>query len=118
MKVFQKWDAFLFYMTSPLLSVVRIPYAVIPYFAKIIHMDQSSLTPEFSICLKLTDEATKAINAIRQTLPPSPYRDDTPHLTLLRTIRAPLPMNDKELLDDMAQLLELSKKNAAYCDSP
>ncbi|HSW75239.1 MAG TPA: hypothetical protein VLG16_05230 [Candidatus Saccharimonadales bacterium] len=72
-------------------------------------MEQNGLTSEFSICLKLDDEATKAIDAIRKALPPSPYRDDTPHLTLARTIKTPFPMDDKDLLEDIEQLLGLSK---------
>lgn len=72
-------------------------------------MDPSDLTSEFSICLKLDDEATKAVDIIRKTLPLSPYRDDTPHLTLVRTIRTPSPMSDRDLLEDVERLLELSK---------
>jgi hypothetical protein len=71
--------------------------------------DQSGLTSEFSICLKPDDETTRAIETIRGSLPPSPYRDDTPHLTLARTIRTPLAMDDKDLLADMVRLLGLSK---------
>jgi hypothetical protein len=79
------------------------------YPAKITFMNQSGLTSQFSICLKLDDEATQAVDAIRKALPPSPYRDDTPHLTLARTIKTPSILDDKELLDDMGRLLELSK---------
>jgi hypothetical protein len=68
------------------------------------------MTSEFSICLTLDHEATQAVDAIRQTLSASPYRDDTPHVTLLRTIKTPVPMSDMELLQDMERLLELSKK--------
>jgi 2'-5' RNA ligase len=72
-------------------------------------MDQSGMTSEFSICLVLDPEATQAVEAIRQTLTPSPYRDDTPHVTLLRTIKCPSQMNDTDLLQDMERLLEISK---------
>jgi hypothetical protein len=72
-------------------------------------MDQSGLTSEFSICLTLDNKTTQAVGAIRQTLPASPYRDDTPHLTLLRTIKTPSPMSDTDLLQDMERLLGLSK---------
>ena len=72
-------------------------------------MDQSGVTSEFSICLTLDRKATQAVDAIRQTLPPSPYRDDTPHVTLLRTIKCPSQMSDADLLHDMEKLLELSK---------
>lgn len=67
------------------------------------------MTSEFSICLRLDSKATRAVDAIRQTLPASPYRDDTPHITLLRTIKTPSPMGDTDLLQDMERLLELSK---------
>lgn len=72
-------------------------------------MSQSGLTSEFSICLTLDRKATEAVEAIRQTLPASPYRDDTPHITLLRTIKTPTPMSDTELLQDTERLLGLSK---------
>jgi len=71
--------------------------------------DPTGLTSSFSICLTLDNETTQAVEAIRQTLPPSPYRDDTPHITLLRTIKTPSPMSDADLLQDMERLLELSK---------
>lgn len=67
------------------------------------------MTSEFSICLTLGPTATRAIESIRKTLPASPYRDDTPHVTLLRTIKSPSPMNDKDLLRNIEELLELSK---------
>ena len=72
-------------------------------------MNQGGLTSKFSICLKLDNEATQAVNAIRKTLPASPYRDDTPHITLLRTIKTPSPMSDTDLSQDMERLLGLSK---------
>jgi 2'-5' RNA ligase len=71
-------------------------------------MTRHGLTPEFSICL-LPDQATQDdVEAIRQTLPPSPYRDDTPHLTLLRTIKCPSLVEDDALLQQVDSLLELS----------
>lgn len=72
-------------------------------------MNPSGLTSEFSICLTLDPKATQAVHTIRQTLPASPYRDDTPHVTLLRTIKCPTQMNDTDLLQAMDQLLEPSK---------
>ena len=73
-------------------------------------MDQSGLTSKFSICLLLDRTSAQAVDTIRQTLPASPYRDDTPHVTLLRTIKTPSPMSDKDLLDDMERILGLSKR--------
>jgi len=72
-------------------------------------MGQDGLTSEFSLCLTLDHKTTQAVDAIRQTLPASPYRDDTPHVTLLRTIKTPSPMSDTDLLTDMERLLGLSK---------
>lgn len=72
-------------------------------------MHPDGLTSEFSICLTLDHKATQAVEAIRQSLPASPYRDDTPHVTLLRTIKTPSPMSDPKLLADMERLLGVSK---------
>lgn len=72
-------------------------------------MNQSGMTREFSICLLPDPKLMHAVEAIRRTLPPSPYRDDTPHATLLRTIKCPSQMSDADLLQDMERLLELSK---------
>lgn len=67
------------------------------------------MTSEFSICFTLDPKRAQAVHAIREILPPSPYRDDTPHVTLLRTIKTPTPMSDADLLKDMERLLGLSK---------
>ncbi len=72
-------------------------------------MNQDGMTSEFSICLALDPKTTQAVHAIRETLPASPYRDDTPHVTLLRTIKCPSQTGDTDLLQDMERLLELSK---------
>ena len=72
-------------------------------------MDQSGLTSEFSICLLLDHKSTQAVEEIRQTLPASPYRDDTPHVTLFRTIKSPSHMSDAALLQDIESFLKLSK---------
>lgn len=78
-------------------------------FVRIAHMDQSGLTSEFGICLLPDSKTKRAVDTIRQTLPASPYRDDTPHLTLLRTIKSPTQISDAELLQNMEELLELSR---------
>lgn len=78
-------------------------------FAKIICMNERGLTSEFSICLTPDQKSTQAIEAIRKALPPSPYRDDTPHITLLRTIKTPSPMSDEDLLKNIERVLELSR---------
>jgi hypothetical protein len=71
-------------------------------------MNQDTTT-EFSICLIPDIKTTQSIINIRQSLPSSPFRDDTPHMTLLRLIRSKLPMSDNELLKDIDKLLSLSK---------
>lgn len=53
--------------------------------------------------------ATRAIEEVRGVLPDSPYRDDTPHLTIMRTIETPTPMSDAELSQDMERLLHASE---------
>jgi hypothetical protein len=72
-------------------------------------MDESGFTSEFSICLTLSPETTSAVNAVRESMAASPYRDDTPHITLLRTIKCPRQMSDADLLQDIERILELSK---------
>jgi hypothetical protein len=72
-------------------------------------MDQSGLTSGFSLCLTLDRTTTQAVEVIRETLPASPYRNDTPHVTLVRTIKSPSQTSDSDLLQDMERLLELSK---------
>jgi hypothetical protein len=79
------------------------------YFAKISRMDQDGLTSEFALCLTLDRKTTQVVGTIRQILPASPYRDDTPHVTLLRAIKSRAPMNDTDSLQNMEKLLGLSK---------
>ena len=72
-------------------------------------MHQDGLTSEFSICLTLGNKTTQDVDAIRHAMPASPYRDDTPHVTLLRTIKTSSPMSDAALLQDIERLLEISQ---------
>lgn len=67
------------------------------------------LMREFSICLLPADDVTNNIQALRQDLPPSPYRDDTPHITLLRGITSSRDMSDEELVRDVESVLAFSK---------
>lgn len=67
------------------------------------------MTSEFAICLTLDRKNRQAVNAIRQSLPASPYRDDTPHITLLRAIKSPSETSDSDLLQDIERLLKLSE---------
>ena len=67
------------------------------------------MTNEFSLCLIPDTVTTESILAARKELPPSPYRDDVPHITLLKMIKTATPLSDDELLRAMDTLLELSK---------
>jgi|GEM_PF-639744 len=65
-------------------------------------MSEQKLTREFSICLLPTENVATDIETIRNSLPDSPYRDDIPHITLLRGITAHTDLSD----DALAQALE------------
>lgn len=94
-------------------------------------MTEAKLTQEFSICLLPDIQTTERVTSLRRELPPSPYRDDLPHLTLLRGITSDLPLSDETLLADMDAQLDLpsalplaatvqaveNKSNRFYSDS-
>jgi 2'-5' RNA ligase len=73
-------------------------------------MTKELLTREFSICLLPTDDVTADIEALRAKLPESPYRDDTPHITLLRGVSSGTDMSDEALVDDVGTALSLSNR--------
>lgn len=73
-------------------------------------MTKEVLTREFSICLLPTDDVTADIEALRARLPDSPYRDDVPHITLLRGISSDTDMSDETLADDVGTTLSLSSR--------
>lgn len=50
------------------------------------------------------------MNKLRAELTSSPYRDDIPHITLLRSINSPTLLGDDELLKSIAGLVETSSK--------
>jgi len=64
-------------------------------------------TQEFSICLTPDPHTIQAIEAIRARLPASPYRDDVPHITLLRGITAPKMWDDAGLIAAVNRLFAL-----------
>lgn len=64
---------------------------------------------EFSICLALDATTEDKVLAIREKLPASPFRDDPPHLTLLRGLTSPTSMSDEELMRDLERLLHLEQ---------
>lgn len=71
-------------------------------------MAEEILTQEFSICLLPGTETAAQIEALRAELPASPYRDDPPHITLLRGITSPHAISDAALLADIESTLDLS----------
>jgi 2'-5' RNA ligase len=73
-------------------------------------MSTPQLTREFSLCLLPTDEVTADVSALRAQLPPSPYRDDVPHITLIRGISAAANMSDETLITDVGATLSLSDR--------
>ncbi len=68
-------------------------------------MSEQKLTREFSICLLPSDDVATDIEAIRNSLPDSPYRDDIPHITLLRGITANTDLSDDALVQDVESIL-------------
>ncbi len=66
-----------------------------------------SQTQEFSICLLLDEPATRQIEDIRAKLPSSSYRDDPPHLTLLRGITSKEIVSAEELSQNLQKILTI-----------
>jgi 2'-5' RNA ligase len=73
-------------------------------------MAEQELTNEFSICLFADKDMTGRINSLRSRLPESPYRDDPPHITLLRGIQTRDHVEDEVLVSDLERILQISKK--------
>ena len=68
------------------------------------------MTNEFSICLLADDKTTELVNVIRSTMLPSPYRDDVPHITLLRGISSTNELHDDELFNFLHKMLDLDTR--------
>jgi len=73
-------------------------------------MIERILTCEFSICLLPNEEITSDVNSLREELPKSPYRDDIPHITLLRGITANDDLSDDALVQKIDSTLAISNK--------
>ncbi|HEX8226300.1 MAG TPA: 2'-5' RNA ligase family protein [Candidatus Saccharimonadales bacterium] len=71
-------------------------------------MSKHGMTNEFGLCLLPDESIVEAVNSIRQLLPASPYRDDPPHVTLLRAITTLHDMDDDTLLQRVDELLHLT----------
>lgn len=78
-------------------------------------MTKELFAREFSICLLPTDDVIKDIETLRATLPDSPYRDDIPHITLLRGISSNTDISDEALADDIGSTLSLSSRLPLMC---
>lgn len=63
-------------------------------------------TDEFSIILPLDRAASQDIKNIRGLMPASPFRDDPPHVTLLRGIHTTKDVSDQELLRSITPALD------------
>src|SRR5579871_705532 len=61
---------------------------------------------EFSVVLIVDEVTTEKIQGIRRELPPSPVREDPPHVTLLRGISSSDYKTDDYLLEAIAPRLE------------
>ena len=71
-------------------------------------MAQQIMTKEFSICFIADGLNTKKINNLRSKLPESPYRDDAPHVTLLRGITTSSNIgSNAELVKKVGNLIKL-----------
>jgi hypothetical protein len=74
-------------------------------------MAEQILTNEFSICLLPDMTTTTNIQALRAALPASPYRDDIPHITLLRGITAPAEsLSNESLVKSVDDVLAISDR--------
>ncbi len=71
-------------------------------------MPKQVLTKEFGICLLPDTVTTQRVLGLRKKLPASPYRDDRPHITLLRGITSPQQFSDVELFHNIKRILNLS----------
>jgi 2'-5' RNA ligase len=72
-------------------------------------MAQPTMTTVFSICLIPSGSLTETVKTIRQDLPPSPYHDDPPHMTLLQKINSPAPVSDERLIQGLTTILQPSE---------
>jgi 2'-5' RNA ligase len=63
-------------------------------------------TDEFSVILPLDNKIADDIETIRAELPASPYRDDRPHVTLVKGIHTPYSMSDHELYSKLEPILD------------
>lgn len=67
-------------------------------------------TNEFSICLQPTADIAERIDDLRMLLPASPYRDDPPHITLIRGMVSDGDIGDNELLSRVATISQIGDK--------
>ena len=73
-------------------------------------MNRAETSREFSICLRPDAATAQDVLRLRQQLPDSPYRDDPPHVSLLRGITTPVAYSDDELLQKVERVCNLTEK--------
>ncbi len=71
-------------------------------------------TDEFSIILIADKISSDDIATVRDRLPPSPYRDDPPHLTLAYGVRGPKNLSDHDLWWKLQPWLDEMLKAGAH----
>jgi len=55
-------------------------------------------TTDFSIILCVDEVTAGVVEGFRKNLPKTPFRDDPPHVTLIRVVSIPKAMSDEELV--------------------
>jgi 2'-5' RNA ligase len=70
------------------------------------------MATEFTICLVCDEKSAAVINELRSKLAPSPYRDDAPHVTLLR-VSSSSSMTDDRLASNLKKVLVLAPEISA-----
>lgn len=77
------------------------------------NFDQSqwpAYTGEFSICLEPTPDVVVDMETIRAQMAESPYRDDQPHVTLLKGISTAEDLSDEELARRVGSVVPIEEQ--------
>ncbi len=83
-------------------SRVRVPVSP-PIKQRIVVL--SDVT-EFSVIFCVDDDTAQAVESMRTQLPKTPFRDDPPHVTLLRSVTTPELLSDEEAVSFMNPFLD------------
>ena len=71
------------------------------YLSKSVRIEYMKPATEFSIILCVDETTAEIVVDFRELLPKTPFRDDPPHVTLIRVVSLPESMSDDELLSFM-----------------